>query len=103
MGSIVGIYSLVKQQEAAEEANNLTAASMVSAAGETARAEAEAAQEQKNAAASQAAVSKLPDLEKATNLSKKKKGVQSTFTATTGAGAGMMKGTTLTPIGGDSE
>lgn len=56
--------------------------------------------EEKQAENKKAATAVNVDSETATDLSKKKKGVQSTFVASTGAGAGMSKGTTMTPIGG---
>lgn len=40
------------------------------------------------------------DIEDAKELSRKKRGVNSTYTAAGGSGAGMMKGTSLSPIGG---
>lgn len=101
MGSAIGAWQMFEANKAAEEANNLTAASMASSAAETARAEVKADQAEKQALAGTAKKAENVDLTKIDNLNKKKKGVQSTFTATTGVGAGMMNGTSLTPIGGE--
>ena len=101
MGSAVGLWQMFEAKKSAKEANNLTRASMVASAEETGRAKAEAKAEEQKAAANTPGVATTPNLDDATNLAKKKKGVQSTFTARPGSGEGMMKGTTLTPIGGD--
>lgn len=102
MGAAVGIWQMVQQKEIAEEQMNLTMANLQTQAEEQAKAEAKMDAEKKNAAASTAAVAKNPETSDMENLAKKKRGVQSTFTAT-GAGAGNMKGTTLSPLGGDNE
>lgn len=102
MGAAVGIWQMVEQRKIAEEQNNLTMASMASQAEEQAKAEARANAEKANKAASTAATAKNAETGDMEDLSKKKKGVQSTFTAT-GSGAGNMKGTTLSPLGEDVE
>ena len=102
VGAGAGVYSAVSAHEAADEANDLQKASMRAQADELGRANAKAEAVERNAKASKAATQKTPDLEGALNLEKKKRGVQSSFTATTGAGAGNMKGTTLSPLGSDS-
>lgn len=99
----VGVYSMNSANDLAEEQNNLTQANMRAQAEENAKAVAKAEAIEKNAKNATVAEAKNPDLETAIDLSKRKKGVQSTFTAGTGAGSGMMKGTTLSPLGGDED
>ena len=98
-GAAVGTYSAIQSHEDAKEANDLTAESQKAAAAAAGRAQAKSDFAEENAKNNTAKESTLPELEGALSQSKKKKGVQSTFTATTGAGAGMMKGTTLSPLG----
>lgn len=102
MGTAVGIWQMMEQKDIAEEQMNLQMANLRTQAEEQAKAEAQMEAEKKNAAASTAATGKTPEIEDVGASLKKKKGVQSTFTAT-GAGAGNMKGTTLSPLGGDNE
>lgn len=102
MGAAVGIWQMIEQRNIAEEQNNLTMATMRSQAEEQAKAEAKAEAEKQQAAAATPGTAKTPELDKVENLAKKRNGVQSTFTAT-GAGAGNLKGTTLSPLGGDEE
>ena len=102
VGAGAGVYSAVSAADAADEANDLRKASMRAQADELGRANAKADAIERNASAMTAATAKTPELEGALNLNKKKRGVQSSFTATTGAGAGNMKGTTLSPLGSDS-
>ena len=102
VGAGAGVYSAVSAADAADEANDLQSASMKAQADELGRTDAKAEAVERNAKASTAATQKTPDLEGALNLDRKKRGVQSSFTATTGAGAGNMKGTTLSPLGSDS-
>lgn len=100
MGSIVGIWSLIDQRDAAKASERRAENAMFASAAATGRAEAREAAERQEARNGQAKEAQNPELEEATRLSKKKRGVQSTYTATGGSGAGMMKGTSLTPIGG---
>ena len=99
VGAAAGTYSAIDAHNTAKEANDLTADSMKAQAEAAGRAQAKSDFAEENAKNNTAKESTLPELEGALSQSKKKKGVQSTFTATTGAGAGMMKGTTLSPLG----
>lgn len=96
----VGIYSAIDSNRAAKasqkSASNATLAS-AAAEGRAAAKEEALRQDAKNAQAKEA---QNPELDEAASLSKRKRGVQSTYTASGGSGAGMMKGTSLTPIGG---
>ena len=95
-----GIYSAIDSHQAAKAsqkaANNATLASAAAAGSADAREEA-LRQDARNAQAKEA---QNLELDEATRLSKRKRGVQSSYTAAGGSGAGMMKGTSLTPIGG---
>ena len=103
-GSVVaagtGVYSAVDSHQAAKAsgkaAKNATLAS-AAAEGRAAAKEESLRQDARNAKAKEA---KNLELDEATRLSKRKRGVQSSYTAAGGSGAGMMKGTSLTPIGG---
>ena len=100
MGSAVGLWQMVDARKQAKIQSDSTNAQMLASAAETGRAEAKEDAERENAKAGAAATAQQVDLSEATNLSKKKKGVNSTFVASSaGAGAGMSKGTSLTPIG----
>lgn len=96
----VGIYSAIDSHQAAKAsqkaAKNATLAS-AEAEGRAAAKEDALRQEARNAQAKEA---QNLELDEATRLSKRKRGVQSTYTAAGGSGAGMMNGTSLTPIGG---
>lgn len=96
----VGTYSAIDSHQAAKasqkSANNATLAS-AAAEGRAAAKEDALRQDAKNAQAKDA---EQLSLEEGSRLSKKKRGVQSSYTAAGGSGAGMMKGTSLTPIGG---
>ena len=104
VGSVVaagtGVYSAVDSHQAAKAsgkaAKNATLAS-AAAEGRAAAKEESFRQDARNAKAKEA---KNLELDEATRLSKRKRGVQSSYTAAGGSGAGMMKGTSLTPIGG---
>ena len=95
-----GVYSAIDSHQAAKAsqkaAKNATLAS-AEAEGRAAAKEDALRQEARN---SQAKEAQNPELDEATRLSKRKRGVQSTYTAAGGSGSGMMKGTSLTPIGG---
>ena len=103
VGSVVaagtGVYSAVDSHQAAKAsgkaAKNATLAS-AAAEGRAAAKEESLRQDARNAQAKEA---QNLELDEATRLSKKR-GVQSSYTAAVGSGAGMMKGTSLTPIGG---
>lgn len=96
----VGTYSAIDSSKAAKAsqkaANNATLAS-AAAEGRAAAKEDALRQDARNAQAKEA---HNPELDEAARLSKRKRGVQSSYTAAGGSGAGMMKGTSLTPIGG---
>ena len=104
VGSVVaagtGVYSAVDSHQAAKAsgkaAKNATLAS-AAAEGRAAAKEESLRQDARDAKAKEA---KNLELDEATRLSKRKRGVQSSYTAAGGSGAGMMKGTSLTPIGG---
>ena len=95
-----GTYSAIDSHQAAKAsqkaAKNATLAS-AEAEGRAAAKEDALRQEARNAQAKEA---QNLELDEATRLSKRKRGVQSTYTAAGGSGAGMMNGTSLTPIGG---
>lgn len=100
VGSGLGIWQMVEARKQAKRESEATNAQMLAQATETGRAEAKEELAQQNAKAGTAATATQLDTSKVSDLSRKKKGVQSTFVASSqGAGAGMMKGTTLTPIG----
>jgi len=96
----VGTYSAIDSNQAAKasqkSANNATLAS-AAAEGRAAAREDAIRNDARNAQAKEA---QNLELDEATRLSKKKRGVQSSYTAAGGSGGGMMKGTSLTPIGG---
>lgn len=104
VGSVVaagtGVYSAIDSHQAAKAsgkaAKNATLAS-AAAEGRAAAKEDALRQDARNAMAKEA---QNLELDEATRLSKRKRGVQSSYTAAGGSGAGMMKGTSLTPIGG---
>lgn len=100
MGSAVGLWQLIDNRKQAKQQSAATNAQMLAQATETGKAEAKAEAAERDAKAGTAATATQLDTSKVLDLSKKKKGVQSTFVASSaGAGAGMAKGTTLTPIG----
>ena len=104
VGSVVaagtGVYSAVDSHKAAKAsgkaAKNATLAS-AAAEGRAAAKEEALRQDARNAQAKEA---RNLELDEASRLSKRKRGVQSSYTAAGGSGGGMMKGTSLTPIGG---
>ena len=95
-----GVYSAIDSHKAAKasqkKANEATLAS-AAAEGRAAAREDAIRNDARNAQAKEA---QNLELDEATRLSKRKRGVQSSYTAAVGSGAGMMKGTSLTPIGG---
>lgn len=96
----VGTYSAIDSHQAAKasqkSANNATLAS-AAAEGRAAAREDAIRNDARNAQAKEA---QNLELDEASRLSKRKRGVQSSYTAAGGSGGGMMKGTSLTPIGG---
>ena len=95
-----GIYSAIDSHKAAKASQKkATEATLASAAAEG-RAAAREDAIRNDARNAQAKEAQNLELDEATRLSKRKRGVQSTYTAAGGSGAGMMKGTSLTPIGG---
>lgn len=95
-----GVYSAVDSHRAAKASQKkATEATLASAAAEG-RAAAREDAIRNDARNAQAKEAQNLELDEATRLSKRKRGVQSSYTAAGGSGAGMMKGTSLTPIGG---
>ena len=95
-----GIYSAIDSHKAAKASQKkATEATLASAAAEG-RAAAREDAIRNDARNAQAKEAQNLELDEATRLSKRKRGVQSSYTAAGGSGAGMMKGTSLTPIGG---
>lgn len=100
VGAGAGVYSAVDSNRAAKASGKASKeATLASAAAEGRAAAKEDAlrQEARNAKAKEA---QNLDLGESARLSKRKRGVQSSYTAAGGSGAGMMNGTSLTPIGG---
>lgn len=100
VGAGAGVYSAVDSHKAAKASEKASkAATLASAAAEGRAAAKEDAlrQEARNAKAKEA---QNLELGESARLSKRKRGVQSSYTAAGGSGAGMMSGTSLTPIGG---
>lgn len=95
----VGTYSAIDANKAAKANEKTQANAMEAQAMAAGRAAAESNELERTAGNATAATAKNPELDGA--LSIKKRGVNSSFTATTGSGAGMMKGTTLSPLGED--
>ena len=96
----VGTYSAIDSHQAAKASQKkATEATLASAAAEGHAAAREDAirNDARNAQAKEA---QNLELDEASRLSKRKRGVQSSYTAAGGSGGGMMKGTSLTPIGG---
>ena len=100
MGSIVGIWSLIDQRDAAKASERRAENAMFASAAATGRAEAMEAAERQAARDARAKEAQNLELDDASRLAKKKRGVQSSYTAAGSSGGGMMKGTSLTPIGG---
>lgn len=99
MGGFEGFWQLDESKRAAAAQNRSAGAAALASAAESGRAEAKEAQARIDAKAGTAATAQTPDLDKSIDLSKKKRGVQSTFVASTQPGGGMAKGTTLGPVG----
>ena len=96
-----GTYSAIDSHKAAKASAKASEKATIASAQETGKAE---AKENANLQAVKDATAKEAEnlaLDDANKLSRKKRGVNSSYTAATdGSGAGMMKGTTLSPIGG---
>ena len=96
-----GTYSAIDSHQAAKASAKASENATLAGAQTTGKAE---AKENANLQAANDATAKEAEtlaLEDAKKLSRKKRGVNSSYTAATdGSGAGMMKGTTLSPIGG---
>lgn len=96
----VGTYSAIDSNRAAKASQKkATEATLASAAAEG-RAAAREDAIRNDARNAQAKEAQNFELDEASRLSKRKRGVQSSYTAAGGSGGGMMKGTSLTPIGG---
>ena len=95
-----GTYSAIDSHKAAKASEKQAKEATLAQAALTGRAAAQEEALRKEATANTAKEAQNLD---AMNLEKRKrKGVKSTYTAV-GEGAGMMKGTSLTPIGGSGE
>lgn len=96
----VGTYSAIDSHQAAKASQKkATKATLASAAAEG-RAAAREDAIRNDARNAQAKEAQNLELDEASRLSKRKRGVRSSYTAAGGSGGGMMKGTSLTPIGG---
>lgn len=93
----VGTYSAVDSHQAAKASAKATDEANIATAETEGKATAREDFETELGTAKTAAEAKNPEL--AALTTKKRKGVKSTYT-TVGEGAGMMEGTSLTPIGG---
>ena len=95
-----GVYSAVdthKAAKASEKASKEATLASAAAEGRAAAKEDALRQEARNAKAKEA---QNLELDESTRLSKRKRGVRSSYTAAGSSGSGMMNGTSLTPIGG---
>ena len=100
VGAGSGVYSAVDSNRAAKASEKASKEAMIASAvadGRAAAKEDALRQEARNAKAKEA---QNLELGESARLSKRKRGVQSSYTAAGGSGAGMMNGTSLTPIGG---
>lgn len=95
-----GVYSIVDSNRTAKAAAKASEKATLASAQSTGRAEARENARLQDAKDATVKEAENIDLEDAKSLSRKKRGVNSTYTAAGGSGAGMMKGTSLTPIGG---
>ena len=96
-----GTYSAIDSHQAAKASEKASENATTASAITTGKAEAKENQTLSDAENASAKEAENLALEDAKKLSRKKKGVNSTYTAASdGSGAGMMKGTTLSPIGG---
>ncbi len=96
----VGTYSAIDSHQAAKASNKAAKEATLASAAAEGRAAAREDALRNDARNAQAKEAQNLELDEATRLSKRKRGVQSSYTAAGGSGAGMMKGTSLTPIGG---
>lgn len=100
MGITSGVYSLIHSIGVSNDSSKASKRAALASARATGVAEAKEnarLQDAENATAKEA---ENVNIEDAKSLSRKKRGVNSTYTAAGGSGAGMMKGTSLSPIGG---
>ena len=95
-----GTYSAVDSHQAAKASSKATEEATLAQAEITGKAKAQEDALRQDARNAQAKEAQNLELDEATRLSKRKRGVQSSYTAAGGSGGGMMKGTSLTPIGG---
>lgn len=95
----IGAYSAIDSHRAAKAGEKASKEATLASAAAEGRAAAKEDALRRDARNAQAKEAQNPELADVTRLSKKR-GVQSTYTAAGGSGAGMMKGTSLTPIGG---
>ena len=100
MGTIYGIYSAIDSHKAAKASQRAAKEAALATAGVNGLAAAKEEQLRQDARKAQAKEAEQLSLDESTRLSKKKRGVQSSYTTAGGSGSGMMKGTSLTPIGG---
>lgn len=95
-----GVYSAVDSHQAAKASSKASENATIASAITEGKAAAKETMNLQAAEDSQAKEAENLALEDAKKLSRKKKGVNSSYTAAGESGAGMMKGTSLTPIGG---
>ena len=95
-----GVYSAVDSHKAAKASQKKATEATLASAAAKGRAAAREDAIRNDARNAQAKEAQNLELDEATRLSKRKRGVQSSYTAAVGSGAGMMNGTSLTPIGG---
>ena len=100
MAAGTGIYSAIDSHQAAKASQRKATNAMLASAAAEGRAAAREDAIRNDARNAQAKEAQNLELDEATRLSKRKRGVQSSYTAAVGSGAGMMNGTSLTPIGG---
>jgi hypothetical protein len=95
-----GVYSAVDSHQAAKASAKASKNATLASAAEEGRAAAKEDALRLDARNAQAKEAEQLSLDESARLSKRKRGVHSSYTAAGGSGAGMMKGTSLTPIGG---
>ena len=100
VGAGAGVYSAVDSHQAAKASGKASKEATLAGAAAEGRAAAKEDALRQEARNAQAKEAQNLELSESARLSKRKRGVQSSYTAAGGSGAGMMSGTSLTPIGG---
>jgi hypothetical protein len=96
-----GTYSAIDAHKAAEASAQESKNATLASAQASGKAEAKENANLQAIGDARAKEAEMLELDNANKLSRRKRGVNSSYTAATdGSGAGMMKGTTLSPIGG---